>query len=186
MKKKEEWRNVGGFEGRYEVSSLGRVRSKWRARVLKSGKVKYIGNKIIAQRPDGRGYLRVNLNRSNLGLEPLVAKSHQVVAKAFIGERKGLHVNHKDGVKTNNKATNLEYTTHIDNIRHSILIGVFPIGEKSHMAKLKKRQVLKIISKANNGIKINYNQWGRRFKVDGATIRDIYIGKTWKSIPRGR
>src|SRR5690606_19120684 len=70
---------------------------------------------------------------------------HVLVAEAFIGPKpKGMTVNHIDGDKTNNHATNLEYLSVADNIRHAFAMGLYPRGERHHQAKLTEDQVRQI------------------------------------------
>lgn len=90
----ETWKDVAGYEGLYQVSDLGRVRS------LLHGKVR-----ILKFLDNGYGYLKVELNRNG----KLV---HRLVAEAFIPNPLNLpQVNHKDEDKTNNTANNLEWCT---------------------------------------------------------------------------
>lgn len=96
---KEQWRDIDGYDGMYQVSDLGRVRSRksgeWK--VLRSGK-------------GGNGYLTVQLWRNGQGKTIYV---HRLVANAFIpnsDETKTL-INHVDECKQNNRVSNLEYCT---------------------------------------------------------------------------
>lgn len=96
----ERWVNCLGYEGKYEVSDLGRVRNSVTGRVLKP-------------QPFPNGYRFVTLGRGNCEL------IHRLVAKAFIPGNHALQVNHKDGKREHNAAPNLEWTTCSDNHRHS-------------------------------------------------------------------
>lgn len=120
LKSTEEWRPVVGHGGGYAVSSLGQVcRIKTgpgaRVRILKqSFKPALIGRD---------GYFVVSLSASNRAHQRYV---HHLVAAAFIGPRpNGMNVNHIDGDKRNNRATNLEYVTQLDNVRHALASGMF-------------------------------------------------------------
>lgn len=113
----EEWRAVVGFEGQYEVSNHGRVRSLFR--VMDSGR--HQSGRILKQSMSN-GYRYVGL--VHLDCSQKVARIHVLVAQAFIGERpKGLVINHIDHDKTNNHATNIEYVTHKENIQHAARNG---------------------------------------------------------------
>lgn len=117
----EEWRAIPGWEGLYEVSSDGRVRSlpystptrgTQRGRMLKAA-------------PDTRGYPAVHLcdNGTELRRHRLV-RVHILVALAFIGPRQdGMEVRHLDDVKTNNNLDNLAYGTHAENMADSMRNG---------------------------------------------------------------
>jgi hypothetical protein len=103
---KEEWRDILGYEGYYQVSNQGRVKSVER-------KVKhYYGERIVSERIlvpliDKDGYLNVSLSRGN---KVKKGKIHRLVASAFIPNPDNLpQINHKDECKTNNRVDNLEY-----------------------------------------------------------------------------
>ena len=106
----EEWRDVIGYEGLYQVSNFGNVRGKR-------------GNLSTA---DMLGYKRVVLYKDKKKKSLLV---HRLVAHAFIGDNNGLHVNHIDMVRHNNNVENLEYVTHRENLTHgkvgSNLVGCY-------------------------------------------------------------
>lgn len=107
----EIWRPVVGYEGLYEVSDKGRVRSLFskRGKVLSPAK--------------SMGYPYVNLSRDG---RPRFARIHVLVAAAFIGEcPDGHEVNHKDSDRTNNNVSNLEYVTHAQNVLHAVASGKF-------------------------------------------------------------
>lgn len=107
----EVWVPVAGYEGRYEVSSLGRVRS------LNYNKTKGL---VIVLSPgsDRGGYLFYGLCLKGK-VKP--HKGHRLVAEAFIAkpEKDNLCVNHKDGNVKNNRVENLEWMTLVENMHHS-------------------------------------------------------------------
>lgn len=109
----EEWRAVAGYEGFYEVSNYGQVRSHARA-TTRGG--------ILLQGTNRKGYKLVTLSKEGIQASALV---HRLVAKAFItGCENSLDVNHRDGVKANNVVTNLEWVTRQQNIQHSFDNGL--------------------------------------------------------------
>lgn len=103
---KEEWKAVVEYEGLYEVSNMGRVRS------LKFGKAKE-----LCPANNGLGYLFVGLCKGGKSQTKLI---HRLVAEAFIPNPDNLPcVNHKDEVKTNNRVSNLEWCTQSYNLEYS-------------------------------------------------------------------
>lgn len=106
--KGEIWKPVRNYEGLYEVSNLGRVKSlnykrTGKERILKAGK-------------SGNGYLQVNLYKDGNREQPLV---HRLVATAFLDNADNLpEVNHKDEDKTNNCVENLEYCSRLYNMNY--------------------------------------------------------------------
>ena len=99
----EIWKDVKGYEGKYQVSNLGKVRSlDWRG----SGTVKE-----LTLKDQNRGYVQVNLGARTFSV-------HRLVAEAFIPNPQGLPlIDHLDEDKTNNKADNLEWCDHKENTR---------------------------------------------------------------------
>lgn len=112
---KEVWKTIEGYEGLYEVSSLGRVRSLNYNRKSET-KLLSIANH--------NGYLRICLSKNNEKTNLFI---HRLVAKTFIPNPENKRqVNHIDGDKTNNNVNNLEWTTPSENIKHAINMGLLP------------------------------------------------------------
>lgn len=105
---REEWRDIKGFEGKYMVSNLGKVKS---LNYRRTGK-----EKILKGKDNGHGYLQVKLHKDGKGIWYLV---HVLVATAFLDNVDNLpEVNHKDEDKTNNCVENLEYCSSLYNANY--------------------------------------------------------------------
>lgn len=121
---KEEWKPVEGFQGLYEISNLGRVKSF----------VVNTQGRILKQHVSKHGYLVIRLTNTS-------RKSffvHRLVATAFCEKyTKELEVNHKDGNKLNNIFTNLEWTTRSYNVKHAIDMGLrkYAYGKDNVLSK---------------------------------------------------
>lgn len=113
----EIWKPVKGYEPLYEVSNFGRIRSKDRTVHCADGRTRKFKGQIVAHGSHPRGYLKIGL--SNLAkVDRLFV--HRLVADAFIPNPENKEfVNHIDGVKTNNKADNLEWVTAQENTDHA-------------------------------------------------------------------
>lgn len=105
----EQWRDIEGYEGLYQVSNEGRVRSLDKIVSSKCGSKSLRKGKIMKPHIADNGYLRVILqNNGVIKNYPL----HYLVIKTFIGEKpEGMQINHKDENKLNNSVENLEYCT---------------------------------------------------------------------------
>ena len=105
----EKWKEIAGYEGIYEVSDLGRVKSLNYNHTSKE--------KILKQHNNTHGYLKVMLCKDGHGKTISV---HRLVAEAFIPNPNNLEtINHKDEVKTNNAVSNLEWMSREDNVIYS-------------------------------------------------------------------
>lgn len=159
---REEWRPVVGTDGKYEVSSLGRVRN------AKTGKV------CVASVSD-RGYLRLH-RRSIHG----TSRVHRMVAIAFLGPvPPGMEVNHINGNKADNRVVNLEYTSRSGNMKHGFKAGIIKrrLGEDRHQSKLKNHHVLYI--RASDA---TASDLSKMLGVSKRTISAIRRRDTWKHI----
>lgn len=124
MYENEEWRDIDGFVG-YQVSNLGRVRS---ARLHKVGQIHgcdRVGDtyRIMSTKSDdGNGYLKVMLRRNG---KSYCRKIHRLVAEAFVPNPEGLNsVNHISNDKSDNRAVNLEWMEHGENVRKAYKDGL--------------------------------------------------------------
>jgi len=117
----EQWRPVVGYEGRYQVSDHGRVRSLARTVPTRNGRTTRVHQRILSPAPNSSGYLRVWLYRDKVSEQKFV---HQLVADAFLGPRPaGMEVRHRNGNKVDNRATNLEHGTRSDNMLDAVRHG---------------------------------------------------------------
>ena len=119
----EVWKPVTGYEGHYEISSKGRVRSVPRTRKRSDGQNHTAKGGVLKQSQDKKGYLNVSLLLGGKKSRK-THKVHRLVASAFIPNEYGFpQVNHKDNDKGNNVAENLEWVTQTQNMAHSLNSG---------------------------------------------------------------
>jgi|26BtaG_2_1085354.scaffolds.fasta_scaffold18218_3 hypothetical protein len=123
----EEWRPVVGYEGYYEVSDMGRVRSIDRVISRCDGTKEERRGKILSQFKDRYGYLGVSLNKNG---KSKTFTTHRLVCESFLGSpvENSNQVNHMDGIKDNNRLSNLEWCTAEENTKHAIDFGIRGTG----------------------------------------------------------
>lgn len=113
----EVWKDIDGYEGIYQVSSFGNIKSVERLRTGKHGSLAPVKEKLLKKKITKSGYLAVHL-RTNKNSYPTV---HRLVANAFITNPDNKPtVNHKDGDKLNNNVSNLEWSTHAEQMQHAV------------------------------------------------------------------
>lgn len=164
----EQWRDVIGYEGLYEVSSCGRVRSHASCtdHRRKPGQLRRVQRMKT-------GYFSLMLTKDGVDKNHL---AHRLVAVAFLGEHPGMDVNHKDFDRSNNSIENLEWATRKDNIHHAIAAGrIKPklLGKKSF--KLTVSQVREIRNRASRGERTSV--LAREFNVSSTTVSHIKSGR---------
>ena len=116
----EEWMDIEGYEGLYQVSNEGRVKSLQREIVYKDGRKKVLEEKILRNILSDLGYYHVMLSKDGV---PKRYKVHRLVAKAFIPNPNNLPIiNHKDENPKNNVVDNLEWCTQGYNVRYGTMI----------------------------------------------------------------
>lgn len=174
----EEWRDVSGFEGFYQVSNLGRVRSL--DRVIKScdGRSYSCKGQLLKPRLK-KGYLCLHLSNKPRNYHVTV---HRLVALSFVdGYFEGAQINHIDGVKTNNTPANLEFCTSAHNVNHSIATGLRDnFGVKHWACKLTEDQVLEIRKLYSEGM--TQTAIAKIYGLTIAAIGKVVHRKRWKDI----
>ena len=168
----EEWLPMVDYEGWYDISDCGRVK---RVRIANNT---FIG-RILKPRPQKAGYLTIVVHKNSVRGTYLI---HRLVAAAFIGPcPEGKEVNHIDGVKTNNRADNLEYVTSSENALHACKLGLMVnhVGEKHGMSKLTEKNIHAIRKLFGT---MSHKEIGILFNVTRQTITSIYKGDTWSSV----
>jgi len=129
----ETWVSVAGYEGIYEVSDLGRVRSVDRVSMSSLRESQAIKGRLLKAGIAGTGYLTVSLCKEG---KPRTHTVHELVARAFIGPRpEGADIDHIDSSRRNNLPSNLRYASHEANMRNltianseSGVLGVYRNG----------------------------------------------------------
>lgn len=128
----EIWKDILGFEGLYQVSNMGNIRSVERT-VMFGNQQRTVKQLLLRPFKKNNGYLVVKLYKDRVQYTVYV---HRIVAMVYCeGYFEDMDVNHKDGIKDNNVYSNLEWCTRSENIKHSISVlhnkvGNFTTGRK--------------------------------------------------------
>lgn len=164
MEEEEIWKPIPSLNGAYEASNLGRIRN---------AKTK----RIKSQYQDRGGYMRVGIykNKKDLSL-----RVHNLVIEAFKGSKPfdSAQVNHKDGVKSNNRIDNLEWSSPAENTHHALRKDLMPVGEKHYKAKYKEEDILRIYRLYKSGYLIS--EIAKMFNDKCNNIRRIVKRERWK------
>lgn len=143
----EIWKEITGFEGLYEVSSIGNIRSLDRKIPIKNG-LWNIKGKVLKLCNDSDGYKIIGLSKNKLRK---TYKVHRLVANAFIENTLNKpQVNHINGVKYDNRIDNLEWATNKENMVHAFLIGLKKNND--YNLSLMKESASKKVIDQNSGI----------------------------------
>jgi len=181
----EIWKDVPGFEGLYQASSFGQVKSidriefrKNNSEIATAHSIKAV---VLKQKITNTGYATIVLSRSG---KPKYISVHRVIALTFVSNPENKpQVNHIDGNKLNNCIGNLEWCTPKENINHSWRIGLSKSahGEKNHRAKITDVQATEIRQKYFAGVKpciilAEYN-------ISRSRLHELKTRKVFKHVP---
>lgn len=171
----ERWLPVVGYEGCYEVSDLGRVRSIPRAR---SGGG-WLRGRILKQQPGHKGYYSVRLCSNGVARTYEV---HLLVAAAFLGPRPDHHVVcHGPAGRRDNSLVNLSYGTYVENAADMYRDGTVRTGARNPRAKLTEEIVRECRVRAAAGE--SYAALAREFGCSDANINEAVRGIRWSWLP---
>lgn len=169
-RKNERWRPVVGWEDRYRISSQGRL---WLV----------ITGRMATPLKNDRGYLVVTFWRDN---KTKTASLHRIMAVAFLPNPEGKKtVNHKNGIKTDNRLENLEWMTHAEQQRHKVDVLHKGCGATGGGNKLTAEQVLAIRAERpagrHKGAK-TYLALGRKYGVHWRTVWEVVSMRSWRYV----
>ena len=179
-KVREVWKDMPGFEGFIQVSTLGRLKRLQRYRTC-LGRKMILRERIIRQDTYPIGYSRVTFSVNG---KKFSSCAHIAIARTFIPNPENKpFVNHINGIKTDNSLNNLEWCTPLENIHHAMRTGLWDArGEKCGKSILNNKQVLRIRKLYGDGLRFTEI----RDRINGIcskdNVRDICIRETWKHI----
>lgn len=167
----ETWKDIKGYEGLYQVSDLGRVKSLDVIRTDSIGRKKSYKGQILKQTTK-KGYKCKTIGLSKNGKKTTL-KVHKLVMQAFVGEPNGLEVCHTDGNEGNNELSNLRYGTKSEN-----QIDMYRYGSKSSAGKLTPDEVAEIRHLLEN-TNLYQKTIAKKYGITQTTVSEINAGKTF-------
>ena len=167
----EEWRPIPGYEGIYEVSDLGRIRSLDRYCLGKDGRSEFHPGKILVCGPGKHGYAVVGLRD---GEKRRTRTVHTIVAEVFLSPRPPRHdVMHLNGNRLDNRATNLRYGTRAENLHQT-----YAYGGTAGPGKLSREQARDAMRRMDYGE--SPLDLAKEYGVNNAAMYHIRNGATFK------
>jgi len=174
----ETWKPVVGYEGLYEVSDLGRVKSLEKFVVRSNGAHYTRKERIRKPYPDKDGYPKLCLSHRG---KSTMRSVHSLVMEAFVGKcPDGMEICHNDSNPSNPSLSNLRYDTRSGNQADRVLNGTRHIGETHPCSKLSTDDV--IVIKIMGLMGFFQKTIAKQFNINQVNVSAILTGKIWKHI----
>jgi len=166
----EVWKSIPGYEGYYEASSLGHIRS-----VARLDRLNRFCPSVDLKPQENTGYQIVKLRRNSVLRD---VKVHTLVLETFVCARpEGMEACHGNGVRTDNRLENLRWDTRVANARDKVMHGTQPYGSRQHSSKLTESLIPEI-----RRSKLPSRMLAEKFGVSMTAISQARRRETWKHV----
>lgn len=171
----EIWKDIKGYEGHYQVSSHGNIKS-----------IKFGRQKTLTLKNTHKGYHNIQLFKNGKMKGCFV---HRIVAENFLDHLKVNHsVDHLDANKKNNHYTNLEWVTNKENSDRKVNMKLHAFGERVHTSKLTQKDIehirreFMLNSSTKEDKTLIYNALAKGYGLFRGTVKEICSGKRWSHL----
>jgi len=174
----EFWKDIKGYEGFYQLSNFGNIKSVNRCIIRSNGRKQTFKGIKLSPSMSKIGYYVIALQKKGYIKRHYI---HRLLAQTFIQNIDNKpYINHINGIKSDNRLENLEWCTHFENMLHSRLIGLNMVigqkGENHSQSKLTNNQVLEIKNKLKSGAR--GFELAKEYNVSQSTICGIKNKRT--------
>ncbi len=175
----EIWKNIPKFNNEYQISNQGRIKSVHAIILRSNGTTHTRVSKVLKPSID-HGYLKgaVCVNKRMIPY-----KIHRLVAEAFVdGYGLTKEVNHIDGNKLNNNASNLEWVSRSENMLHAVSTGLLPVtrGSQRSQAKMNEADVVLLKKMMVQGVR--RKDICEKLNISIHMYKDVQRGKSWRHV----
>lgn len=174
--REEIWKDIPGYEGLYQASTEGRIRSLDKYIQYSNGRQVFHKGKVLKLFERKDGYLKITLHKNVKSKTHLV---HRLILTVFDRlPKEGEEGNHCDGDKSNDCISNLEWVTRIDNMRHRInILGKSQINR--YVLTNGEVKEIKILLKQGH---LSQREIAKRYNISESVVSGIKLGKAWRNI----
>lgn len=187
MNFEEIWKDVNGFEGFYQVSNFGRVRSLDRIEEVYRSDIGLVirprKGRILKQKTNKYGYAVVHLRNKELEKH---ASVHRLVASEFLDNPENKpSVNHIDADKLNNCLWNLEWSTHTEQMQHAVQNNLLEIRGAPKYSKAYKKEMYEYFLETNCTVSELAKKFNVSLRTAGRVTKGVFARTTVKVTPNG-